>query len=278
MSRAVTFPNQTSLCALGQGTWEMGDDPALRSEEIRILQMGLDLGMTVIDIAEMYGDGRAEILVGEAIAGRRHEVFLVSKVLPSNASRKGTIAACEGSLKRLNTDYLDLYLLHWKGGYPFSETIDAMNALMKAGKIRQWGVSNISVNDMQRIISLEGGASCATNQVLYNLMRRGIEYDLIPWCTENQMPIMAYSPIEQGRLLNHPAIQAIAARHNATVAQIALAWTIRLPGILSIPKAGSVKHVQENARALSIELTKEELAQLDRAFPPPIAKTPLEVL
>ena len=221
--RHVTFSNGASVAALGQGTWYMGDSPAHAAKEVRALQLGVDLGMTLIDTAEMYADGGAEKIVGKAIVGRRTGVFLVSKVLPSNASRRGTVAACEASLRRLGTDYLDLYLLHWRGSYPLAETIQAMNALVEQGKIRLWGVSNLDLDDMVELTDHAAGGSVQTNQLLYNLSRRGVEYDLLPWCRERNVPIMAYSPIEQGRLLDHPTLVQVAERHGATAAQVALA-------------------------------------------------------
>jgi diketogulonate reductase-like aldo/keto reductase len=263
---------------LGQGTWNMGDDPGRREQEIAALRLGLDLGMTLIDTAEMYGDGAAEKLVAEAIAGRRDGVYLVSKVLPSNASRRGTITACERSLRRLRTDRLDLYLLHWRGGSPLAETLAAFAELVRAGKIRSWGVSNFDVNDMEELVRLSGGDAVATNQVLYNLTRRGIEYDLLPWSRARRLPIMAYSPIEQGRLPTPAALATVAARHGATPVQIALAWVVRGEGVFAIPKASSTEHVRENRAALDLQLTEEDLAELDAAFPPPQRKGPLEML
>ncbi len=234
--------------------------------------------MTLIDTAEMYGDGAAEELVAEAIDGRRNDVFLVSKVLPENSSRNGTIKACERSLKRLRTDTLDLYLLHWRGSVPLSETVEAFDALVKAGKARSWGVSNFDVEDMQELMALPGGKACAINQVLFNLSRRGIEQGLIPWSRKHNIPIMAYSPVEQGRLLSKPALRKIADRLNATPAQVALAWVLGHPNICAIPKAGRVEHVKENHGALSVRLTKEDMTALDAAFPPPSRQVPLEML
>jgi len=262
---------------LGQGTWGMAEDAHSRAEEMAALRLGLDLGMTLIDTAEMYGDGRTEELVGEALAGRRQEVFLVSKVLPSNATRRGTIAACERSLRRLRTDRLDLYLLHWRGSTPLAETLDAFATLQQAGKIRSWGVSNFDVSDMEELLAADGD-QVAANQVLYNLTRRGIEYDLLPRCQERHIPIMAYSPIEQGRMLNHPLLRSVAAQHGATPAQVALAWVLRHQGVMAIPKAGTPEHVRENRGAVNVRLTREDLAEFDRAFPPPRAKQPLEML
>jgi diketogulonate reductase-like aldo/keto reductase len=256
----------------------MAEDARRRKEEIAALRTGIDLGMTLIDTAEMYTDGQAEELVGEAIDGRRNEVFLVSKVLPQNATEVGTVAACERSLNRLRTDYLDLYLLHWRGNVPLEETLEAFAALVAAGKIRHFGVSNFDTADMEELWNTPGGRSTATNQVLYNLSRRGIEFDLIPWCQKRSMPIMAYSPIEQGRILRHPELQAIAARHNATAAQVALAWVIRQDGIIAIPKAGTATHVKENRAAANLKLAPEDFALLDRVFPPPNSPQPLEML
>ena len=268
----VTLPSGERVPALGQGTWMMAEDRRRRADEIAALRAGLDLGLTLIDTAEMYGDGAAETLVGEAIAGRRDEVFLVSKVLPENASRHGTVAACERSLARLDTDRIDLYLLHWRGRPPLAETLAAFERLQRDGKIRHWGVSNLDMADMRELAGLPGGAACATNQVLYNPSRRGIEFDLLPWCRTRGMPVMAYSPVEQGRLLRHRELAAVAARHGATVAQVTLAW------VLAIPKAGRVEHVHDNARALEIVLTDADLAAFDRAFPPPTQARPLEML
>jgi diketogulonate reductase-like aldo/keto reductase len=256
----------------------MAEDTRHRRDEVAALQVGLDLGMTLIDTAEMYGNGAAEELVGEAVAGRRDEVFLVSKVLPSNATRRGTVTACERSLRRLRTDRLDLYLLHWRGPTPFEETLAVFEELVQAGKVRYWGVSNFDPDDMEELVGVPGGGSAATDQVLYNLTRRGIEYDLLPWCREHNIPIMAYSPIEQGRLLSHPELKKVAARRDATLAQVALAWVLTREGVLPIPKAGTPEHVRENRAALDVRLTKEDLATLDRAFPPPTEPRPLEVL
>jgi diketogulonate reductase-like aldo/keto reductase len=263
---------------LGQGTWYLGEDPRRRADEITALRLGIDLGMTLIDTAEMYGGGAAEELVGEAINGRRDEVFLVTKVLPQHASVRGTIAACEGSLDRLKTDRIDLYLLHWRGNVPLEDTLHAFAALVKAGKTRYWGVSNFDVDDMKELVSLAGGDAVATDQVLYNLTRRGIEWDLLPWCRHRGIPVMAYSPIEQGRLLSHPDLRRIADRHHAVPAQVALAWVLQTAGIIAIPRTGTPAHVRENRAALDIRLTDEDLTQLNRAFPPPTSKRPLEML
>jgi diketogulonate reductase-like aldo/keto reductase len=276
--RTTKLPAGEEVPVLGQGTWHLAEHAQRRKEEIAALRLGLDLGMSLIDTAEMYADGSAEELVGEAIVGRREEVFLVSKVLPQNASRSGTVAACERSLRRLRTNRLDLYLLHWRGSIPLEETIDAFEALVDADKIRFWGVSNFDVHDMEEVLTIEGGANVTTNQVLYNLTRRGIEYDLLPWCHERNIPIMAYSPIEQGRLLNHPELERIADRHNATPAEIALAWVLRLDGCIAIPRAATPEHVRENRAAADLHLTKQDLAELDRAFPPPTEPQPLEML
>jgi diketogulonate reductase-like aldo/keto reductase len=234
--------------------------------------------MTLIDTAEMYGNGATEELVAEAIGGRRDEVFLVSKVLPHHASARGTVAACEASLRRLQTDRIDLYLLHWPGTIPLEQTLRGFESLIEAGKVRYWGVSNFDVDALEELVSLSGGAAVATDQVLYNLTRRGIEWDLLPWCAQQRVPVMAYSPIEQGRLLEHPALQTIAKRHQATAAQIALAWVLLRKDVIAIPRTGRPAHVKENRAALDIRLTKSDIAELDRAFPPPKEKEPLGIL
>jgi diketogulonate reductase-like aldo/keto reductase len=276
--RSIKLPSGDPIPVLGQGTWCMGDDRGHRLEEIGALQLGLDRGMTMIDTAEMYGDGASEELVGEAIAGRRGEVFLVSKVLPSNASTAGTIAACERSLRRLRTDRIDLYLLHWRGGSPLAETLAGFEALIQEGKIRHWGVSNFDLADMEELFRLPSGASVQTNQVLFNLSRRGIEFDLLPWIRGRALPVMAYSPIEQGRLIDRGELRSVAARHGATPAQVALAWLLRQDGIIAIPKAATAEHVRQNRAALDLDLSQQDLAELERAFPSPARKRPLEML
>ena len=270
------LPTGEAIATLGLGTWTMGEQARKRKDEVAALQLGLDLGMSVIDTAEMYGGGGAEEVVGEAIQGRREDVFLVSKVLPSNATTKGTVAACERSLKRLKTDRLDLYLLHWRERVPLAETVEGFTALTKAGKIRHWGVSNFDVDDMEELMALSGGTGVATNQVVYSLRRRGIEFDLAPWQANRNIPVMAYSPLDQGRLLSSRELKAVADRHKATPAQVALAWVLREGGLFTVPKAGSEAHVHQNHAALSVTLSKEDLAQLDGAFPPPARKKPLE--
>jgi len=275
--RTTRLPAGDAVPVLGLGTWTMGQDSRKRKEEVAALQLGLDLGMTLIDTAEMYSDGGAERVVGEAIAGRRDQAFVVSKVLPQNATRRGTIAACEQSLKRLNTDRMELYLLHWRQSVPLEETLEGFTALMRAGKIRRWGVSNFDVDDMEELLALAGGDGVATNQVMYNLKRRGIEYALLPWSRKRHIPIMAYSPLDQGgSLLRSQELRLVADRHGATPAQMALAWTIRQEGVFAIPKAGREAHVRENHAALNLKLSAQDLAELDRAFPPPAKKKPLE--
>jgi diketogulonate reductase-like aldo/keto reductase len=276
--RTTRLPSGEAIPALGQGTWGMAEDAEHHKAEVAALRLGIELGMTLIDTAEMYADGGAEVLVGEAIAGRRDELFLVSKVLPENATRLGTVAACERSLQRLGTDCLDLYLLHWRGNVPLEETLDAFVALVSDGKIRHWGVSNFDVVDMIELRGVIGGADVAVDEVLYNLMRRGIEYELMPWCRKRGIPIIAYSPIEQGRLLGHRELKSVAARHNAKPAQVALAWLLRQDGIVAIPKAAKLVHVRENYAALELRLTRQDLAELDRAFPPPTEALPLAML
>ena len=277
--RTITLPGGERIPALGIGTWNMGDHRQARAGEVAALQLAVDLGMTVVDTAEMYGDGAAESLVAEALGDRRERIFLVSKVLPQHATRRGTISACEGSLRRLNTDRLDLYLLHWRGGVPLADTLDAFTVLKRDGKIRHWGVSNLDTDDMNELAALgPHGGTPAVNQVLYNLMRRGIEFDLLPWCSARGIPIMAYSPLEQSRLSTHRALRVIAARLGRTPSQIALAWVLRQPGVMAIPKAGRAEHVRENRAALDISLTPEDLGELETAFRPPTRKTPLEMI
>jgi diketogulonate reductase-like aldo/keto reductase len=242
------------------------------------LRTGLDLGMTLIDTAEMYGDGAAEKLLAEAIGDRRDEVFLVDKVMPQHATLRGTIAACEASLRRLKTDRIDLYLLHWRGSVPLEETLAAFNQLASSGKIRRWGVSNFDLDDMNELAGLRPGELPAVNQVLYNLTRRGIEYDLLPWCQARNIPIMAYSPVEQGRLLTNKALTRVADRLKATPAQVALAWVLRQAQVVAIPKAGDVEHLRENRAALELTLDTEALRVIDHAFPPPRKAASLEML
>ncbi|WP_028966206.1 aldo/keto reductase [Sphingomonas phyllosphaerae] len=275
--KTIRFPDGTAVPALGQGTWMMAEDAARRSDEIAALREGLSLGLTLIDTAEMYADGESERLVGEAIAGRRDEVFLVSKAYPQNASRGRLSRACEASLDRLATDRLDLYLLHWRGTVPLAETVDAMERLVTAGKILRWGVSNLDGDDMAELVE-SGGARCQTDQILYNLTRRGPEYDLMPWLARRGMPVMAYSPVEQGRLLAHRGLAEIAAARDATPAQIALAWLLAQDGVLPIPKAGSVAHVRENRAAADLTLSDTERHLLDELFPPPSGPEPLAML
>lgn len=274
----IQLPSGQSIPVLGMGTWHMGESAQNRQSEIDALRHGLNLGLSLIDTAEMYGEGGAEEVIAEVIGDRRSEVFLVSKVYPHNASKRGAIAACERSLKRLNTDYLDLYLLHWRGSVPLSETLEAFQALQQAGKIRSYGVSNFDVEDMQEAMQLKGGDAVATNQVLYNLMRRGIELNLLPWCRQQGIPIMAYSPIEQGRLLNHRTLTAIAQEHGVTTAQVAIAWLLHQENVVVIPKSSRIEHVEQNYAALNLKLSSEELATLDAAFPRPTKPVSLEML
>jgi diketogulonate reductase-like aldo/keto reductase len=276
----VALPGGETIPVLGQGTWELAERQKHRAEEIVSLRTGIELGMTLIDTAEMYGSGAAEELVAEALGDQRAKVFLVSKVLPQHSSRRATIAACEASLRRLNTDRLDMYLLHWRGSVPLAETCEAFSALQREGKIRYWGVSNFDVSDMEEVARLphRAGSRVATDQVLYNLTRRGIEHDLLPWCRARQIPVMAYSPLEQGRIANSKPLQKIAARLNASPAQVALAWILRQKGVVAIPKAGRVEHVRENRAALEITLSSGDVAELDKAFPPPKRKVALEMI
>lgn len=279
----VMFEHGLALPAIGQGTWYMGENAGQRQKEIAALRAGIDAGLTLIDTAEMYADGGAEEVVGEALQGRREQVFLVSKVYPWNAGGQKAVTACDASLRRLKTDYLDLYLLHWRGNYSLAETVEAMETLIRQGKIRRWGVSNLDYDDMQELCGVTGGKACATNQVLYHLGSRGIEFDLLPWCQQQQIPVMAYCPLAQaGRLrddlFNSRAVQDVAHAHQATPAQVLLAWAIRQPGVMAIPKASSVDHVKENAAALALQLSDEAIALLDQAFPAPGRKAPLDVV
>jgi len=273
----LRLPDGTEIPTLGQGTWHMGENAARRREEAAALRLGLDLGMSLIDTAEMYGEGGAEEVVAEAIAGRRQDVFLVSKVYPHNAGGRKLEAACERSLKRLRVEAIDLYLLHWRGSIPLADTVEGFERLRAAGKIRCWGVSNLDVSDLEELGPAL--ADCAADQVLYNLEQRGIEYDLLPFCRQRGMPVMAYTPIGQGgAMLRNRALGAVAARHGATPAQVAIAWTLRGPGVISIPKAADPEHVRQNAKAREIALTEQDLAELDAAFPPPNRKRPLAML
>lgn len=274
----VALPGGVSVPALGLGTWQMGEVKAHAGEEIDSLRLGLDLGMTLIDTAEMYGEGGAERVVGTALEDRRDEAFLVSKVYPWNASRAGTIAACENSLRRLKTDRLDLYLLHWRGEHPLADTIAAFEELKAAGKIGAWGVSNFDVADMEELYALPDGANCAANQVLYNLGQRGIEYDLLPWCRAHDVAVMAYSPIEQGRLAHHPELIHIAKAYQATPAQVALAFLLRREGVIAIPKSANLRRVRENRDAVDLHVTEEDWAALDAVFPRPEHKMPLAMI
>lgn len=279
----VKLPDGRSIPVIGQGTWNIGDRADKRQEEIRALRKGVELGLNLIDTAEMYGDGRSEMLVGEAIAGVRDDVFLVSKVYPHHAGRKELVRSCEQSLRRLRTDRLDLYLLHWRGGVPLEETAEGMERLVEAGKIRGWGVSNFDTSDMQELLAVPGGERCLANQVLYHLGSRGIEYDLLPWQQERGIPTMAYCPLAQAGslrtgLLQHPAVVSTAARHGVKPIQIVLAWAIRHDGVTAIPKASSEQHVIENAAAAQINLDETDIRVLNAAFPAPTKKAPLDIV
>lgn len=274
----IPLASGVEIPVLGIGTWKMGEEPAHRRAEVAALRAAIDQGMTLIDTAEMYGDGASEEVVGEAMSGRRNDVFLVSKVYPWNASRQGTVRACEASLKRLGTDHLDLYLLHWRGEHPLQDTVAAMESLKQAGKIGAWGVSNFDVADMEELMAVPGGENCVANQVLFNLSRRGIEFDLLPWCQARDIAVMAYSPIEQGRLLQHPDLIRIAKAYQATPAQVALAFVLEREGVVAIPKTSSEARVKENRGAVDLDISDEDWATLDAALPPPTRKQPLEML
>jgi diketogulonate reductase-like aldo/keto reductase len=277
--KTVVFPDSERVPALGQGTWRMGENKKSHADEVAALRLGIDLGMTLIDTAEMYGEGGAEKVVADAIDGQRDRVFVVTKVYPHNASRTGLPKACERSLKRLRVEVIDLYLLHWRGDVPLTETVETFEQLRSTGKIQRWGVSNFDVEDMKELLATENGTACAANQVLYNLENREIESGLLPWSQKNKIPIMAYSPVGHSRgLLNNATLKKIAKRHDGTPAQIALAWVLRQPDVIAIPKASSKMHVRENAKSIQINLTKEHLTEIDHAFPPPRSKQPLPML
>ena len=273
--KTIQLRSRREIPILGQGTWRMGEKASQKQAEINALRLGIDLGMTLIDTAEMYGEGGAEEVVAEAISGRREEIYLVSKFYPYNASYDGLIAACDRSLSRLNTDRLDLYLLHWRGSVPLSETIAGLQHLKQAGKILDYGVSNFDTDDMEEAESLSGGKEIVTNQVLYNLMRRGVEWDLVPWCKERNIPIMAYSPVEQRAFVGNSKLEDIAAKHNASTTQIALSWLLHQDKVISIPKAVNQDHVRKNHAALEIQLSEADLQEIDRAFKPPSRKLSL---
>jgi diketogulonate reductase-like aldo/keto reductase len=278
--KTVSLFDGARVPVLGQGTWRMGENKCAHKEEVAVLRLGIELGMTLIDTAEMYGEGSAEKVVADSIEGQRDHVFIVTKVYPHNASRTELPKACERSLKRLRIDTIDLYLLHWRErNTRFAETIEAFEKLRRAGKIKRWGVSNFDVDDMEELWSIKNSTNCAANQVLYNLENREIEFDLVSWSQNNEIPIMAYSPVGHGRgLLENMTLKKISKRHNATTAQVALAWVLRQPRVIGIPKASSEKHVRDNARSIEVELTKEDFADLDREFPPPKSKKSLPTL
>lgn len=276
--RTVGFPSGDQVPALGLGTWGMGEQSSEHTKEVRALRAGLDLGLKLIDTAEMYGEGGAEEIVGEAIAGQRDHVFIVSKVYPHNASSQGTIKACERSLDRLDTDRIDLYLLHWRGNIPLQETVNAFEQLKVDGKIRNWGVSNFDTVDMNELRTLDNGLSCATNQVLYHLGERGIEWDLLQDCEKHNIPIMAYSPLGQGKILRNCVLSRIADKYSVTPAAIALAWVNRRPSMISIPKSSDLEHLQANAAASNLVLSNDDLSDLDLVFPAPRGPVPLAIL
>jgi diketogulonate reductase-like aldo/keto reductase len=276
--RCVSLRSGERVPALGQGTWHMGEDRRRAADESAALRLGIDLGLTLIDTAEMYGNGGAEEVVARAAQGLRDKLFIVSKVYPHNASRAGVVAACERSLKRLATDRIDLYLLHWRGSIPLAETLEGFQRLERDGKIRYHGVSNFDRSDMEEWAALKSGDTVAADQVLYNLSRRGPQFDLVPWCGAHQVAVMAYTPLGQGSMLRNQGLAEIARRRGATPAQVALAWLLRQDGTMVIPKASRPEHVRENRGALDIALTEEELGALDRAFPPPTAKSALGML
>jgi len=276
--KAVSLPSGERVPALGLGTWRLGENPFTRAEEIATLNLALDLGVTLFDSGEMYGEGLAEELIGKALSGRRSECFLVTKVYPHNASRNGAPAACERSLRRLRTDHIDLYLLHWRGSVPLAETVDAFMALQRAGKIRYWGLSNFDLYDMQDLWGVPGGSSAVTDQLPYNLARRGSEWDLLPWLRKHRLPVMAYSPTEQSHLLHDVRLSRFAKQNDMTPAQAALAWLLSKDDVIAIPKTAHRSHLRENLQALAFQLSPAQLRELDSLFPPPDGPQPLEML
>ncbi len=276
--RFVTLVNGQQVPALGLGTWNMGERRATRAAEVAALRLGLDLGLNLIDTAEMYGEGGAEEVVGEAISGRRAKVFIVSKVYPHNASRQGAIAACERSLARMKIDTIDLYLLHWPGSIPLAETVEAFEKLKSGGKIRHWGVSNFDPGAIARLAKVAGKDSCVANQVLYHPGARGIEFDLLAQMRRDRIAVMAYSPLGQGRVLSNAELKPVAAKHGVEPAAAALAWVLRHDHVIAIPKAASLDHVRANTAAADLRLDAQDLAAIDKAFPPPKRATPLEML
>ena len=273
-----------ALPALGRGTWRIGESKARRATEVKALRSALDMGWRLVDTAEMYGEGGSEEAIGQALAEagrgglRREELFLVSKVYPHNASRQGTVAACERSLRRLGVDRLDLYLLHWRGGVPLAETVEAMESLVAAGRIARWGVSNFDVDDMQELWSVDGGTSCAANQVYYSITERGPAHSLLPWLREHGVALMAYSPLDQGALADDAALQALAERQGCSTAQMALAWLLAQAGVNALPKAVGEAHLRENLAAAELVLKDEVSAELSRRYPPPARKPPLAMV
>lgn len=274
----VALPSGESVAALGQGTWYLGEDPARRQEEIATIRRGIELGMTLIDTAEMYGEGQSELLIGEAIQGRRDDVFIVTKVYPHNASAAAMRRACEGSLQRMRIEVIDLYLLHWPGAVPIGETVEAFEALKREGKIRHWGVSNFDLQRMKTLWNVPDGQAAQTDQVLYNLVRRGVEWDLLPALRQHRMPVMAYSPYEQGRLLANRALQVFATKAGMTPAQVAIAWLLAQDGVIAIPKTGQRERLEESVAALQHPLSPAQLVELDQLFPPPGGPTPLAMI
>lgn len=276
MIPSVSLPGGKKVAQLGLGTWRMGESAATRAQEVNVLRHSIDSGITLIDTAEMYGEGGAEEVLGDAIRGQRDGLFLVSKVYPWNASRRGTIAACERSLKRLGTDRIDLYLLHWRGDPPLADTVAAFEQLKRDGKIGLWGVSNFDRDDMDQLLALPDGTHCAVNQVYYNLAKRWPEARLIERQRSAGIATMAYSPLDQGRLIGHRVLKAIADRYGVTAAQVALAWLLQFDDVMPIPKTSRVEGVDEILGACDVKLSGQDLAELSAAFPPPRASARME--
>ena len=283
MKHTVTLSNGAVVPAIGQGTWYIGETASKRQREIDAIRAGIDAGMTLVDTAEMYGSGLSEQLVGEAISpADRKNLFIVSKVLPSNAGKKNMERSCDATLARLGTDYLDLYLYHWRGSVPLAETVACLEDLKAKGKIRAWGVSNFDTSDMNELFALPAGKHCAVNQVLYHLGSRGIEFDLLPWMRQHGVALMAYCPLAQAGslrrgLFENKTVAAVAEKHGCDVTQVLLAWCIRDGGTIAIPRSSQKEHTLLNAGADAVPLDEEDFINLDKAFPPPTRKMPLDV-
>lgn len=276
--------DKSTMPILGQGTWGMGENPDSKEKEVKALRHGIKNGLSLIDTAEMYGNGGAELVVGKAIKDfNREDLYIVSKVYPHNAGKDNIFTACENSLKRLGTDYLDMYLLHWRGSIPLEETVECMEKLVKLGKIKGWGVSNFDTDDMKELWQIKDGQNCLLNQVLYHLGSRGIEFNLLPWMKENKVATMAYCPIAQGGrlkrgLLDNPAVNEVAKKHGISQTQVLLAFVLNQENLIAIPKASSINHIDKNIATLNVKLDNEDIALLNEHYPAPNHKTFLDIV